>query len=103
MVLEDELRRLQDCIFYKNVQSCKVEVTSNYGESDVTKPSAFESEIHPSHKPSVYALGISLRPSREHQSGNGLKFINGAVISTIHKRMSVKEGGGLWRDIHLFG
>ena len=81
MVLEDELRRLQDCIFYKNVQSCKVEVTSkrekvmsdskyrysiaakkvtsNYGESDVTKPSAFESEIHPSHKPSVYALGIS--------------------------------------------
>lgn len=31
----------------------------NSGESDVIKPSAIESEIHPSHKPSAFALGIS--------------------------------------------
>ena len=43
------------------------------------------------------------RPSREQLSGNGHKFINGAAISTIHKKMSGKEGGGLWRDIRLFG
>jgi hypothetical protein len=44
-----------------NVLHCCVLVDSFHSDvcMDITKPSAFESEIHPLHKPTVYATGIS--------------------------------------------
>jgi hypothetical protein len=44
-----------------NVLHCCVLVDSFHSDvrMDITKPSAYESEIHPLHKPTVYATGIS--------------------------------------------
>ena len=46
---------------------------SNWILLNKNKPSAFESEIHPSHKPTVYTLCISLC---EAYAGYGNQFVN---------------------------
>ena len=46
------------------------ELISGGGRKPFPKPSAFESEIHPTHKPSVYAPGISPCRGQIHASVN---------------------------------
>ena len=48
-------------LLYELLWSGSRSVRSNFwgGRKPFPKPSAFESEIHPTHKPSVYAPGIS--------------------------------------------
>ena len=71
----------------------------------LTKPSAFESEIHPSHKPAVYAQRISPLQGAI-IAGNGSKFVNGCQC--IHSQIiwqnlfCRRQGGSAYRKKFIY-
>ena len=64
---------------------------------DFAKPSALESEIHPSHKSEIYALCIS-RLHRAYGPGNGNRFVTGSLSCHSQNR---RRRRGLSQEIFI--